>query len=284
MRADVNLSVMEAGSGKLGTRTEMKNLNSFKAIARAIEGERQRQIDLLEEGKTVIQETRRWDDNKEYSFPMRSKEDAKDYRYFPEPDLVPVHISEDWITQIRSRQPRMREERKALYRQQYGLPEADAAIITESRKMADLFEAASEISGNPKKTANWLIGETMRLLKENAMEPEQIRFSPLHLAKLVKLTEDGTINGAAAKKVFAAMFEKDIDPEVFVEENGLKTVRDDKALRETIEKIVSENPKSVEDYRSGKKKAIGYLVGQTMKATRGKADPAEVSRILEEIL
>lgn len=284
MRADVNLSVMEAGSGRLGTRTEMKNLNSFKAIARAIDGERQRQIDLLEEGKKVIQETRRWDDNKEYSFPMRSKEDAKDYRYFPEPDLVPVHISDEWIETIRQKQPEMRDERKARYIRQYDLPEADADIITETRSMAELFESAAEICGNPKKTANWLIGETMRLLKENSMEPDQIRFSPLHLAQLIQLTEDGVINGASARKVFAAMFERDVDPAVYVEENGLKTVRDNAALKQTIEKIVNENPKSVEDYRGGKKKAIGFLVGQTMKATQGKADPAEVSRILKEIL
>lgn len=178
MRADVNLSVREAGSEELGTRTEMKNLNSFKAIARAIEAERERQIELLEAGKPVIQETRRWDDNKEHSYAMRSKEDAKDYRYFPEPDLVPIVISDVWIADIKARQPELRSEKLERYKKEFDIPQYDAEIITESKKMADIFEAAASVCGKPKKVSNWLMVETLRLLKENSMEPEDIRFSP----------------------------------------------------------------------------------------------------------
>ena len=199
MRADVNLSVRVAGSEELGTRTEMKNLNSFKAIARAIEAERERQIELLEAGKPVIQETRRWDDNKEHSYAMRSKEDAKDYRYFPEPDLVPIVISDVWIADIKARQPELRSEKLERYKKEFDIPQYDAEIITESKKMADIFEAAASVCGKPKKVSNWLMVETLRLLKENSMEPEDIRFSPENLAKLVNLTEAGTINSSVAK-------------------------------------------------------------------------------------
>ncbi|PWJ51521.1 Asp-tRNA(Asn)/Glu-tRNA(Gln) amidotransferase subunit GatB [Faecalicatena contorta] len=284
MRADVNLSVREAGSETLGTRTEMKNLNSFKAIARAIEAERERQIELLEEGKPVIQETRRWDDNKESSYAMRSKEDAQDYRYFPEPDLVPIVISDEWITQIKSRQPELRSEKLERYKKEFDIPQYDAEILTGSKKMADIFEAATAICGKPKKVSNWLMVETLRLLKENSMEPEDIRFSPENLAKLVNLAEAGTINSSVAKEVFEKIFSQDIDPEKYVEENGLKTVNDESALKAVIEKVIAENPKSVEDYKGGKEKAIAFLVGQSMKAMKGKANPGMVNQMLKEAL
>ena len=284
MRADVNLSVREAGEKEFGTRTEMKNLNSFRAIARAIENERNRQIDLLESGEAVIQETRRWDDTKEYSYAMRSKEDAQDYRYFPEPDLVPIIIDDEWIEEIRGRQPELREEKIARYKKEYGLPDYDAGIITGSKRLADIFEETAKICGKPKKVSNWLMVETMRLLKEHAMEPEDIRFSPENLAKLIALTEAGTVNGATAKEVFEKVFADDIDPDAYVRENGLKTVSDEGELRSVIEQVIRDYPKSVEDYRSGKEKAIGFLVGQTMKAMRGKANPAMVNQILKELL
>ncbi len=284
MRADVNLSVREAGSETLGTRTEMKNLNSFKAIARAIEGERERQIELLEEGKPVIQETRRWDDNKEHSYAMRSKEDAQDYRYFPEPDLVPIVISDEWISEVKSRQPELRTEKLKRYKEEFDIPQYDAEIITESKKMADIFEAASAICNNPKKVSNWLMVETLRLLKENNMEPEEIHFSPVNLAKLVNMADAGTINSSVAKEVFEKIFSEDIDPENYVEENGLKTVNDENALKAIVETVIANNPKSVEDYKSGKDKAIGFLVGQTMKAMKGKANPAMVNQMLKEAL
>ena len=284
MRADVNLSVREVGAAEFGTRTEMKNLNSFKAIARAIEGERERQIDLLESGEQVIQETRRWDDNKESSYAMRSKEDAQDYRYFPEPDLVPIVISDEWLQEIRDRQPELRSEKLARYKEEYNIPEYDAQIITGTKKMADIFEATTAICNKPKKVSNWLMVETMRLLKENEMEAEDISFAPENLAKLIEMADAGDINSSVAKEVFEEIFKNNIDPEKYVEEKGLKNVSDDGALRGVIEKVVADNPKSVEDYNSGKKKAIGFLVGQTMKAMQGKADPGMVNKILKEIL
>lgn len=284
MRVDVNLSVREAGSKELGTRTEMKNLNSFKAIARAIQGECARQIELIEEGKKVIQETRRWDDNKESSYAMRSKEDAQDYRYFPEPDLVPLVISDQWLAEIKKRQPELRTQKLERYKKEYGLPDYDADIITGSRHMADIFEAAAAICRKPKKVSNWLMGETMRLLKEQEMEPEEIRFSPEHLAKLVILTEDGTVNSTVAKEVFEEMFLHDIDPDKYVEEKELRTVSDEGMLREIIQQMIKENSQSVEDYRNGKEKAMGFLVGQTMKAMKGKANPGMVNQILKELL
>ncbi|MGN0294145.1 MAG: Asp-tRNA(Asn)/Glu-tRNA(Gln) amidotransferase subunit GatB [Lachnospiraceae bacterium] len=284
MRADVNLSVREVGAEQFGTRTEMKNLNSFKAIARAIEGEKERQIDLLEAGKQVVQETRRWDDTKESSYAMRSKEDAQDYRYFPDPDLVPIVVSDEWLEEIRKAQPEFRTEKLARYKKQYEIPDYDAEIITASKKMADIFEATVALCSKPKKVSNWLMVETMRLLKEREMEPEQIRFSPEHFAKLIDLADSGAINSTVAKEVFEKMFDENIDPDAYVEEHGLKSVNDEGALRTEIEKIVAVNPKSVEDYKAGKKKAMGFLVGQTMKAMKGKANPQMVNQILTEIL
>ena len=284
MRADVNLSVREVGAEKFGTRTEMKNLNSFKAIAHAIEGERERQIELIEAGRKVIQETRRWDDNKESSFTMRSKEDAQDYRYFPDPDLTPVVISDEWIAEVKARQPELRSEKLERYKKEFDIPDYDAQIITNSKHMADLFEAATAICKKPKKVSNWLMGETLRLLKENNMDPEDLSFAPENLAKLVDLADAGTVNSSVAKEVFEQISKENVDPEVYIEEHGLKTVNDEGALKATIEQIVSENPQSVADYKGGKKKAIGFLVGQTMKAMKGKADPASVNKILKEIL
>ena len=284
MRADVNLSVREAGAAEFGTRTEMKNLNSFKAIARAIEGERARQIELIEEGKKVVQETRRWDDNKESSHAMRSKEDAQDYRYFPEPDLVPVVISDEWIERVKARQPEMRDEKLIRYQEEFGLPKYDAEILTGDKSFADLFEAAAAICGKPKKVSNWIMTETIRLLKENEMDADQIRFSPEHLAKLVDLADAGSVTNTVAKEVFEKVFKEDIDPEAYVKEKRLLTVNDEGALRETVAKVIAENPQSVEDYHNGKEKAIGFLVGQTMKAMKGKANPALVNQILKELL
>ncbi len=284
MRADVNLSVREAGAKEFGTRTEMKNLNSFKAIARAIEGERERQIDLIEEGKTVIQETRRWDDTKGESYAMRSKEDAQDYRYFPDPDLVPIVISDEMLDEIRAKQPEFRTEKMARYKEEYDIPDYDIDIITGAKHMADIFEATVAICNQPKKVSNWLMGETMRLMKEQETDAQDLRFSPENLAKLIALVDSKAINSSVAKEVFEVMFKEDIDPEKYVEEKGLKTVNDEGALRKTIEEVIANNPQSVEDYHNGKEKAIGFLVGQTMKAMKGKADPGMVNQILKELL
>ena len=284
MRADVNLSVRKAGAKEYGTRTEMKNLNSFKAIKRAIEGERERQIDLLESGEKVVQETRRWDDVKGESYAMRSKEDAQDYRYFPDPDLVPVVIDEAFLEKIREKQPEFREEKMVRYKEEFDIPDYDIEIITGSKHMADIFEATVALGSQPKKVSNWLMVETLRLLKENNMDPEDICFSPENLAKLIALTDAKAVNSSVAKEVFEVMFKEDIDPESYVEEKGLKTVNDEGALKKTVEEIIAANPQSVEDYRKGKEKAIGFLVGQTMKAMKGKADPGMVNRLLKELL
>lgn len=284
MRADVNLSVREKGSAEFGTRTETKNLNSFSAIARAIENETARQIDLIESGEAVIQETRRWDDDKAYSYAMRSKEDAQDYRYFPDPDLVPINISDEWLEEIRSHQPEFKDEKMARYKEEFGLPDYDISIITDSKKLADLFEATTAICNNPKKVSNWIMGEIMRLLKEKEMDAAEITFSPENLAKIINLVEAGTINGSVAKEVFEHVFAEDIDPDNYIKEHGLVQVNDEGALRETVEKVIADNPQSVEDYRNGKKQAIGYLVGQTMKAMGGKANPGMVNKLLQELL
>ena len=284
MRADVNLSVIEVGAEAFGTRTEMKNLNSFRAITRAIENEKNRQIDLLESGEAVIQETRRWDDAKGYSYAMRSKEDAQDYRYFPDPDLVPVVISDEWMEEIRSRQPELRTEKLLRYKKEFDIPDYDAGILTSSKKMADLFEAATAICKKPKKVSNWLMGETLRLLKEKNQDAQDLTFSPENLAKLIDLADAGVITGAVAKEVFEQIFAQDVDPEAYVEEKGLKTVNDEGALRKTVEGVIASNPQSVSDYKGGKEKALGFLVGQTMKQMKGKADPAAVNKLLKELL
>ena len=284
MRADVNLSVREKGAKEFGTRTEMKNIGSFKAIAHAIEAETARQIDLIESGEKVVQETRRWNDDQGYSYAMRSKEDAQDYRYFPDPDLVPVYISDEWLESIRSKQPEFRTEKMKRYKEEYDIPEYDIDIITGSKHLADIFEASVALGSQPKKVSNWLMVETMRLLKEKEMEPEDIRFSPEHLSRLIALVDGKVINSSVAKEVFQVMFEEDVDPEQYVEEKGLKTVNDEGALRKVVEEVIAANPQSVEDYHNGKEKAIGFLVGQTMKAMKGKADPASVNQMLKELL
>ena len=280
MRADVNLSVREVGAEEFGTRTEMKNLNSFKAIARAIEGERERQIELIEEGGAVTQETRRWDDNKEYSYAMRSKEDAKDYRYFPDPDLPPIHISDAWIEKIKAEQPELREVKQARYQEEYGLPAYDAGILTESRHLAGLFEETAAIYGNAKKTANWFMGEVLRLTKDKAMDAEQVSFSPKHLADLLVMVEKSEVSPQNAKKVFEKVFEEDIDPVVYIEEHGLKIVEDTGLLEETINRILDANPGPLSELLGGKDKVMGFFVGQIMKEMKGKANPASVRETL----
>ncbi len=284
MRADVNLSVREVGAEEFGTRTETKNLNSFKAIAHAIENERERQIDLIEAGEKVIQETRRWDDTKEYSYPMRSKEDAQDYRYFPDPDLVPVQISDAWLEEIKGRQPEFRDEKKIRYKEEYDIPDYDIDIITNTKKMADLFEETIALGANPKKVSNWLMGETMRLMKEHSLDADKLTFSAKNLAKLIEMVDNKVINSNVAKEVFEKIFTDDIEPETYVNEHGLATVNDEGALKKVVEEVIANNPKAIEDYKGGKEKALGALVGQTMKAMKGKADPGTVNQMLRELL
>lgn len=284
MRADVNLSVRKKGEDSLGTRTEMKNLNSFRAITRAIEAERARQIDILENGGGVIQETRRWDDERNQSFSMRSKEDAKDYRYFPEPDLVPIEISEEWIQRIEEKQPEFRPQKQKRFQEEYGLPEYDSEVLTMHRAYAELFERTTAICGLPKKVSNWIMGETMRIQNERMLDPSEIMMSPEHFAEFILLVEKREINQTVAKQVFEVLLEKDIAPAAYVAEKGLSMVQDEALVRQMVDKVLIENPQSVTDYRNGKERALGFLVGQTMKAAKGKTDPEVVNRILRELL
>ena len=284
MRADVNLSVREVGAAEFGTRTETKNLNSFKAIARAIENERERQIDLLESGQKVVQETRRWDDTKEYSYAMRSKEDAQDYRYFPDPDLVPINISDEWLERLKSEQPEFRDEKKERYIEEYGLPEYDANLLTLYKPLTVLLEAAVANGSKPKEASNWLMVETMRLVKEKGIEPDEVKFSAENFSKFLKLIDDNVINKTVAKEVFEAMFNDDIDPEKYVDEHELKMDNNTDDLKKIIEEVIANNPKAVADYQGGNQKAIGALVGQTMKATQGKANPQMINQMLRELL
>ena len=284
MRADVNLSVREVGSSVLGTRTEMKNLNSFKAITHAIDGERERQIELLEAGQPVIQETRRWDENKESSRAMRSKEDAKDYRYFPEPDLPPVVISEEWLEAIRSRQPEFAHERVKRYQEEYKISEKEAVMVTEYRNLADIFEETARLTGNPKKSVNWMTGETMRLINDRGFRPEKIRFNPAHLAALIQETEKGELTNQGAREVFEQIFDRDQEPMAYIEEKGLRVVKNDGLLMEAVQSVIDGNPDVVSQYREGKVKVLGFLMGQVMKAMKGKADPEKARQMMEEIL
>lgn len=282
MRADVNLSVREVGSTSLGTRTEMKNLNSLKAITHAIEGERERQIELLEAGKTILQETRRWDENKESSYAMRSKEDAKDYRYFPDPDLQPVVISDAWIETLKREQPEFQEEREKRYQKQYGISEYDAGLLTQSRQMAELFEQTADLCKEPKKAANWLMGEGLRLMKEWKMEPENLQVTPAHLAALIQSVEQGMISQKNAKQVFAQILKEDVEPEVYMKEQGLLIELDSGVLKTAVREVLLEHTGTVEEYRNGKEKVLGFLVGQVMRKMKGKADPGKVNQMLKE--
>lgn len=283
MRADVNISVHEWGN-EFGTRTEMKNLNSFKAIRRAIEGETKRQISLIENGEKIIQETRRWDDAKGESYSMRSKEDARDYRYFPEPDLPPIFVSDQWISEIKGAQPEFKNEKMERYVRKYNLPKYDADIITSTKKLADIFEETIKFDVSPKKASNYIMGEVMRLIKVHDMDPEDINFSPENLAKLIKLTDKSVINISVAKEIFEKIFVNDIDPEKYVEENGLKQSNNEAEVKEIVIKVIENNPQSVSDFRNGKQKAMGYLVGQAMKESKGRANPTIINKLLRELL
>ncbi len=285
MRADVNLSIREKGTEEFGTRTESKNLNSFRAIRRCIENEIARQIDIIEEGGEVVQETRRWDDEKGYSYPMRSKEDAQDYRYFPDPDLVPIIVSDEWIDEILAAQPEFRDEKKERYKKEYELPDYDIDQITGSKKMSEIFEGAVAEGADPKKASNWLMVETMRLMKETGIDAESLKFSAKNLAALIKLVDSKEINGGVAKEVFEkAVFSDDLDPVKYVADNNMSTKADSGQLLEVVKKAIEANPKAVEDVKNGKQKAIGAIVGFVMKEMKGKCDPGEVNKLIAEEL
>lgn len=282
MRVDVNLSVRKAGTEEFGTRTEMKNLNSFKAITRAIEAERERQIDLLDAGECVIQETRRWDDEKGQSYAMRSKEDAQDYRYFPDPDLLPLHISDEWLREVADQQPELRPEKIKRYKLEYDLPDYDIKILTASKQFADMFEETAAICKKPKDVSNWLMGETMRLL--NDAKTEELNFSAANLASLINMVSEKKINVNIAKEVFSQVFEKDINPEQYVKDNELMMNSNEDELTQIVQEILEANPKVVEEYKSGKEKVLGFLIGQGMKKLKGKGDPNTLSEIFKQMI
>ena len=283
-RADVNVSVRKKGDPKLGTRTEMKNMNSFRSITRAIEYEVDRQIDVIEDGGEVEQETLRWDDVSGKTFPMRDKEDAQDYRYFPDPDLVAIKLSEEYIENIKKSLPELPESRKERYLKEYGLSEKDAHIITSSKYLSDLFEGAIKVCNNPKAVNNWIISDISRILNETEMEPIEIPFDSNQLGKLIILIDKGTISSSIAKKVLVEMFEHPRDPEDIIDEKGWVQISDEGAIKEVVLKVLEANPQSVADYKGGKDKALGFLVGQAMKETRGKANPQMLNQMfLEEL-
>ena len=272
LRADVNVSVHKPGE-PFGTRTEMKNMNSFRSIVRAIEYEVDRQIDVLEDGGKIEQETLRWDDVSGKTFPMRDKEDAQDYRYFPDPDLVAIKLSDEYIENVKKTLPELPESRKERYLKEYGLTEKDANIITASKYLSDLFEQATEICGNAKAVNNWIISDISRILNETEMEPIQIPFDSKQLAKLVTLIYKGTISSSIGKKVLVELFENPRDPEEIIKEKGWIQISDEGAIKEVVMKVLEENPQSIADFKAGKDRALGFLVGQAMKQTKGKANP-----------
>ena len=284
LRADVNLSVRPKGQKEFGTRTEMKNLNSFHAIARAIAYESRRQIDLLEDGEAVVQETRRWDDNKGYSYAMRSKEDAQDYKYFPEPDLPPIEISDARIEEIRESMPELPEQKKQRYREELGLPEYDTEILTGNMAFVTLFEEAVKLCDSPKDVANWIMGEVMKLLNDTGTLPEDMTLAPEKLAAVIQMVKSGKINRGTGKTVLEKVFTDGVDPESYVKENNLAQITDLGAIRPVLEEVIAANEKSVSEYKAGKTQAMGYIMGQAMRALKGKAPAQEVQKMLHELL
>ena len=283
-RADVNISVRKKGETKFGTRTETKNMSSFRAITREIEYESNRQIEVLENGGKIEQETLRWDDVSGKTFSMRDKEDAQDYRYFPEPDLVAIRLSEEYIENIRKNLPEMPESRKERYLKEFNLSEKDARLLTSSKYLSNMFEAAEKICGNAKAVANWLLSDVSRILNEKELEPDSIPFTAEQLAKLVELIDKGTISSAIGKKVIEEIFENKKDPEEIIKEKGWIQISDEGAIKQVVEKILEANPQSVADYKAGKDRALGFLVGQAMKETKGKANPQMLNKMfLEEL-
>lgn len=284
LRCDVNLSVRKRGETKFGTRTETKNLNSFKSIERSIAFEIDRQITELENGGEIFQETRRWDDDKGIGYAMRSKEDAQDYRYFPEPDLAPIILSEEYINNIKNNLPELPHIKKERYIKELGLPEYDSEQITSNKYIAFFFEKAYGICKNAKSVSNWIMGDFSRMLNETETEFVDSKITPENLAKLVILIDKGTISNAIAKKVFEEMFATGKDAEDIVKDKGLVQITDESAIKEMVQRVIDNNPKSVEDYRAGKDKAIGFLVGQIMKESKGKANPKIINKLLIELL
>ena len=280
-RADVNVSVHKLGT-PFGTRTECKNMSSFRSITREIEYEINRQIDVLESGGTIEQETLRWDDVSGKTFVMRTKEDAEDYRYFPEPDLVAIKLSDEYIENVKNNLPELPESRKERYFNEYNMTEKEVGIIVASKYLSDLFEKASEICGNRKAVSNWIISDISRILNEKEMEPSEIPFTAEQLAHMVQIIDKGTISSSIGKKVLEELFENPREPEDIVKEKGWAQISDEGEIKKIVDEILAQNPQSIEDYKAGKDRALGFLVGQAMKATKGKANPQLLNKLFIE--
>ena len=284
LRCDVNLSVRPAGSGTLGTRTEMKNLGSFKAISRAIAYEANRQITLIKAGGTVIQETRRWDEEGNASYAMRAKENAQDYRYFPEPDIPPIELTQEYLDTLCAAQPELAEGKRRRYMADWGLSEYDADMLTADKALAAFFEEGVSLGAEPKQMANWILGECLRRLSTDGLEPRDLPISPATLVRLITLVREGKLNRNTAVRVFDAVFADNGDVDAYIKEHGLEQVSDRGLIRAAAEKVFSANSKSVEDYRAGRQKAFGFLVGQTMRELKGRASPQVVNETIREML
>lgn len=284
LRCDANISLRPVGQEAFGTRAELKNVNSFRNVQRGLEYEEVRQADILRDGGEVVQETRRWDEAKGRTVSMRGKEEAHDYRYFPDPDLIKLNISREWVEEIRSSIPELPDARKARYLSEYGLPEYDASVITMSKELSDFFDATVQTGADAKTAANWLMGELIGYLNANEKEMKDIQMTPESLGQMITLIEKGTISNKIAKKVFKEMMETGKSPEKIVEEQGLVQISDEGAIKQMVEEVVAKNPQAVEDFKAGKEKAIGALVGQVMKASKGKANPGVVNQLLRDVL
>jgi aspartyl-tRNA(Asn)/glutamyl-tRNA(Gln) amidotransferase subunit B len=284
LRCDANISVRPVGQAEFGTRAELKNMNSFKNVQKAIEYEIKRQIAVIEDGGKVVQETRLWDANQNITISMRGKEEAHDYRYFPEPDLVPVEVSKEWLDSIRATMPELPDAKRERFVSQYGIPDYDAMVLTESRALADYYEDAAKLSGEPKLASNWIMGDVLRKLKEDGIEPEQCPLSPERLAGMIKLIGSGTISGKIAKTVFEEIYNSKKSAEEVVSEKGLLQISDEGEIAKIIDEVMAANPANVEQYRAGKVALIGFFVGQVMKKTGGKANPGMVNELLKKKL
>jgi len=283
IRADINLSVRLPG-GELGVRTETKNMNSFKAIARAIEYETSRQIEILEDGGQIVQETRRWDDEKLESYGMRSKENAQDYRYFPEPDLLPMEIDDRWLESVRKNLPELAQQKRDRYCRDFKIPESEAAVLTVHKNICDLFETIAQKSGQPVEAAHLLTGEIMRLMNNANVLPEDLSINADKLSTLITLITTGKINRSAYKETVEAVFTNNVDPEKYIAEKGLLMINDDNAVIEAVKAVITENQGSVTEYRAGKEKVFGFLMGQVMKKLGGKGNPDMAKKMLEDAL
>ncbi len=284
LRCDINVSVRPFGQKDFGVRTECKNVNSFRAAVRAIRYERDRQIALLEAGETVEQETRRWDDAKGMSFLMRSKEEAQDYRYFPEPDLMPIHIDAAWIEKMQNELPELPQDKKRRYMTSFDLPQYDASLLSASKGLSTIFEEAVQSGAKPKTASNWLLGEISKIVNERVIDATEIPFDGKALAELISLIESGTISGTIAKQVLPKMFDKSQSAKEIVEAEGLAQISDEGAIIDLIKEVLSNNAPAVADYHAGKDRAIGFLTGQIMRASKGKANPAVIQTKLREVL